>query len=97
MDFAPMITVVTKDLAKSQAKATCATEILRASAIGRMASTHLKARGLSTTGKSNVARRAPAGPLSSALLNLPLSKPPAKGLHTINPHFYSWLRGTVAP
>ena len=90
-----MITLDTAGCASSQARATCATETPRLSAIGRMASTHAKARVLSTTGKSKLVRRAPSGPLPSAEY-LPLSRPPASGLQTIRPSFWSRISGITS-
>ena len=81
--------------ASSQASAICATETPCRSAIGRMASTQRNARSLSTIGKSKLARRAPVGPCRSGL-NLPLSSPPASGLQTINPSFWSSSSGTTS-
>ena len=79
-----MITLVTHGFASTQAIAICATETPCALAMGRIASTHLNARALSTTGKSYCVRRAPSGPLPSSLY-LPESRPPASGLQTRQP------------
>ena len=89
--LAPMITLVTCGWCSSQARATCATDTPWACAMGRMAAMHASARTRLTGGKSKLARRLPASAgaallsLALALAYLPLSRPPASGLHTIRP------------
>ena len=76
-----MITLVTCGCASNHASATRATLMPRLSAIGFIARMHAAARVRSTGGKSKSDRRAPGTFDSFSRSNLPLSRPPASGLH----------------
>src|SRR5690606_14063192 len=94
---APTMTVETADWCSSQAMAMAEIATPRLSAIGRIASTRSKAKALSTRGKSSLARRpSPCVSSPSPRAYLPVSSPPASGLHTIRPRPSLSSIGTIS-
>src|ERR1700720_4844534 len=90
-----MMTEVTTGFANNHAIETRAGLEPGAFAIGAITSRIFQVRSLSTRGKSYSVRRESAG-FWFVRLNLPESKPPARGLHTSRPTFSDSNMGTIS-